>query len=667
MNKKIWGIVGAVLVIAAVILISWYFLKSDETEAVEQFVSTYNDENYEAIYEQLSESDREEYSSEEVVDRYNKIYDDLGVESINLSDLTLDEEASSDETKVYSGDWTLSSTYGELEKPFEITLSEEDGDWHVDWSSNLIIPGLKGHTVNFDFDQGERGEIQDNSGEPLAFNGYKEVVGFVGGEVTEEELTALSDDLDMSEETLSDRFNEEWIEGGNFVPLKETHRFSEEEKSTFEENSLQVQEQPSREYQLDEKAFHLIGYVGEITADELEEEGNEERQSGDTVGKRGLEQLYDERLQPKNGYTISLIDDYDRESEVLFSEEAEDGEDILLTLDGDLQSLIYDSLEEDSGASVAMNPDDGSMMAAVSYPSPSPYDFMFGLTQEELDEMEADEDYPTLNKFHRATSPGSTQKILTSLVALNTDGFDRDATKDISGDGWQLDESWGGYHVNRYHSEENGAFDLQRAITSSDNIYFAQLALDLGADRFIEGMKELGIGEEYDTDYPIYTSQVSNDGEIDRDILLADTAYGQGELMISPIQITALYGGVINGGDIYVPHILEETEKEVQVENIASEDDLNYLEEAMRAVVTDYHSADADRDYASFAGKTGTSENKVSQETRGSETGWFIGYDQDEKDMVLSLYVEDVEDRGMSEYTAQKFGEIQDKYREESE
>lgn len=546
----------------------------------------------------------------------------------------------------------------------EVVFSEDDDGWHVNWSPDLIIPGLEGHTIDFNFTQGVRGEILDNAGEPLAFNGHKEVVGYTAGDITEEELTGLSDALEISEENLSDAFNAEWIEDGMFVPLKEAHRFSDSEKTVFSESSLQIQEQPSREYTLEEDAFHLIGYVGEITADELE--NMEGRMPGDIVGKRGLEQLYDERLQPDAGYTISLIDEYDRESEVLFQEDAADGEDLTLTIDGNLQSVIYDALEEDSGASVAMKPDNGDLLAAVSYPSPSPYDFMFGLSQADFEEMDTDESYPLLNKFHRATSPGSTQKILTSLVALNTEGFDRDSEREISGRGWQLDESWGGYSVNRYHVED-GMFDLDRAITSSDNIYFAQTALDIGAERFTEGMEALGIGEEYDTDYPIYTSQVANEGSIDRDILLADTAYGQGELMISPIQITAIYSGVVNGGNIYVPHVLEESEDEIQVENIADADDLNYLESAMRSVVTDYHADDTERDYASFAGKTGTSENKVSQETRGSETGWFIGYDQDTKDMMLSLYVEDVEDRGMSEYSAGKFSEIQDAYREQSE
>ena len=665
MKKWIGIIIGVIAVLAVTVIVLFNFtniFQANEDEALNEYVSNFEEGSYEEIYENLSAEHREEYSAEDVTERYEKLYEDLGVEKREINNLELDEENSTDVHKIYDGEWAIDSAYGELSKDIEVSLlyNEEENDWHVEWTPDMIIPELGNHVLDFNFTKGERGEIQDKSGEPLAFNGHKEVVGFIAGEVEEEDLTALSDTLEISEESLESTFNQEWISEGMFVPIKETHRFSDEDKAGFEENNLQVQEQPAREYTLDAATFHLLGYVGGVNAEELEE--SDYLSEGDVTGKRGLEQLYDERLQPKSGYEITIMDDNGNVVDTLFSEEAEDGSDIVLTIDGELQEIVYSEMEEDSGASVAMDPDNGDMLATVSYPSPSPYDFMFGISQDDLEELQEDDENPLVAKFNRTTSPGSTQKILSALVALNTDGFDRDETREISGRSWQKDDSWGGYSVNRYHVED-GEFDLDRAITSSDNIYFAQTMLDLGAERFTEGMHELGIGEEYDTDYPIYTSQVSNEEQIENEVLLADSAYGQGELLISPIQITSIYAGVINGGDIYVPHILADSEDEIQVENIADEDDLNYLESAMRSVVTDYHASDMERDYASFAGKTGTSENKMSQDTRGSETGWFIGYDQDEKDMILSLYAEDVEDRGMSEYSAQKFADIQDEYR----
>src|SRR5699024_2158521 len=152
----------------------------------------------------------------------------------------------------------------------------------------------------------------------------------------------------------------------------------------------------------------------------------------------------------------------------------------------------------------------GDMLATVSYPSPSPYDFMFGISQSDYDALNEDEDNPLLNKFNRATSPGSTQKMLTSIVAMNSEDFDKNAKRTNTGKRRQQDGSWGGYKVNRYH-EIDGGFDLKRALTYSDNIYMAQTALDLGAETFVHGMEDLGIGHVYDTDYPIYTSQVANE------------------------------------------------------------------------------------------------------------------------------------------------------------
>lgn len=666
MKKWIGIIIGVIAVLAVTVIVLLNFtniFQANEDEALNEYVSNFEEGSYEEIYENLSAEHREEYSAEDVTERYEKFYEDLGVEKREINNLELDEENSTDVHKIYDGEWAIDSAYGELTKDIEVSLlyNEEENDWHVEWTPDMIIPELGNHVLDFNFTKGERGEIQDKSGEPLAFNGHKEVVGFIAGEVEEEDLTALSDTLEISEESLESTFNQEWISEGMFVPIKETHRFSDEDKAGFEENNLQVQEEPAREYTLDAATFHLLGYVGGVNAEELEE--SDYLSEGDVTGKRGLEQLYDERLQPKSGYEIAITDDSGNVVETLFNEAAEDGSDIVLTIDKELQEIIYSEMEDDSGSSVAMDPANGDMLATVSYPSPSPYDFMFGISQNDLEELQEDDENPLIGKFNRTTSPGSTQKILSALVALNTDGFDRDATREITGKSWQQDDSWGGYSVNRYHVED-GAFDLDRAITSSDNIYFAQTMLEIGGERFTEGMHALGIGAEYDTDYPIYTSQVANEEPIENEVLLADSAYGQGELLISPIQITSIYAGVINGGDIYVPHILADSEDEIQVENIADEDDLDYLESAMRSVVTDYHASDMERDYASFAGKTGTSENKMSQDTRGSETGWFIGYDQDSKDMILSLYAEDVEDRGMSEYSAQKFADIQDEYRD---
>lgn len=672
MKKIIISGAVAVIVFAAVtyfLVTSGFFQKSEE-ETLNNFTEDIQNQNYDELYSYISEDAKSSYAEEDVGARNETVYNSLGVENVtleNVEELETSEESESEEgEKHFSGDLTLDTSYGELNRDYEFTLSynEEADDWFVEWTPELIIPGLGDDEVRIDNTTGQRGDILDKDGDELAFNGVKETVGFNAGSAMEEEILAAAEDLEMSEDSLQSILDQSWIEEGVFVPIKDEHRFSDEDKEAFDEHELSIKETPSREYVLDEATYHLLGYVGEVTADELEE--NDSYESGDTIGKQGIEKLYEETLRPTKGYNVSIVDENGKVTDELFSQEAQDGEDVQLTIDREVQDAIYSNMEEDSGASVAMDPENGDMLATVSYPSPSPYDFMFGISQEEYDALNEDEENPLLTKFNRTTSPGSTQKILSSIIAMNDESFNKDDTIDISGNGWQKDDSWGGYSVNRYH-EMNESFDLKKALTYSDNIYFARMMLDLGAETFIQGMEDLGIGMEYDTDYPIYTSQAANENTIDNEILLADSGYGQGQILISPIQITSIYAAVINGGNIHEPHILTESEDEVMIDNITSQDNLDYLEESMRAVVTENHPADTERDYAEFAGKTGTSENKMSQETRGEETGWFVGYDQSSKDMMLSLYAENVQDRGMSEYTAQKFAEIHDDLQESEE
>ncbi len=665
MKKFLW-VIPIVLILGVglyFLMTSGLFQKSEE-ETLDRFTESYQNEDYEDIYPLLSASAKEEYPEEEVVDRNRSLYESLGVETATLEDIKgVESNEENDQEKRYTGDLVLDTRYGEMTREYTIDLSynEEENDWFIEWTPDMIIPGLADNELRIDVSKGQRGEILDRNGDKLAFNGTKETVGYIAGRLDETGLLEAAEALDMGEESLRNIFNESWIEDGMFVPVKDTHRFDEEAREEFQDLGLTIQESEAREYALEDAGFHLLGYIGPITAEEMEERDG--YTSGDMIGKRGAERLYEDRLRPEEGHTVSIVDESGNTVEELMKAEPQDGEDIQLTIDGSLQSTIYSHLEEDAGASVAMDPGNGEMLATVSYPSPSPYDFMYGITQEDYETLETDEDNPLLNKFNRTTSPGSTQKILTSIIAMNSDDFNKNEKMEITGKGWQQDESWGGYEVNRYHVMDE-PFDLKKALTYSDNIYFARTALELGAEQFTSGMEALGIGEEYDTDYPIYTSQVSNDGTIESDILLADTGYGQGELMISPIQITAIYGAVLNGGDIYEPHLLRESEENVQIEGITSQENLDYLEEAMRDVVRLNHPDDVERPYARFAGKTGTSENKTSQDTRGEETGWFIGYDQNSKDMIISLYVEDVEDRGMSEYSAKKFAEIHDELNE---
>ena len=140
-------------------------------------------------------------------------------------------------------------------------------------------------------------------------------------------------------------------------------------------------------------------------------------------------------------------------------------------------------------------------------------------------------------------------KLLTSIIGLENGIIDPKEAKDIKGLTWQKDTSWGDYKVTRV-IDPNKSVTLKDAVNFSDNIYYAQVALDLGSEKFIKGLKNFGIGEDLTFEYPMETSQISNDGEINRDILLADTGYGQGEVMVTPLHVALFYSSLANEGNI---------------------------------------------------------------------------------------------------------------------
>ena len=272
----------------------------------------------------------------------------------------------------------------------------------------------------------------------------------------------------------------------------------------------------------------------------------------------------------------------------------------------------------------------------------------------------ADERLPLLTKFIQTYSPGSTQKLLTSIVALNNGTIKPEQTRTITGLSWQNDSTWGGYQVFRVTMYEE-PMNLIQAFTMSDNIFFAQLAVEMGAEAYIEGLTALGIGEEIPCEYPVNEAQISNSGRLYEEVLLADTAYGQGEILISPIQLAAIYSGIANGGNIMRPTILlsGEASPEVWKAQVVSEANVSVLAQALRNVVADTHQATVDRPFAKLAGKSGTVQKGI-EDPSEKLAGWFVGYDQNNPTMVLAIQVNDTQDKEVSSYPHRKFGEAYD-------
>ncbi len=224
----------------------------------------------------------------------------------------------------------------------------------------------------------------------------------------------------------------------------------------------------------------------------------------------------------------------------------------------------------------------------------------------------------------------------------------------------------GNYNVTRVKDPKR-AITLKDAIKYSDNIYFAKAALDLGSDKFIKGVNNFGIGEKLDFEYPIDKTQVSNNGKIDEEILLADTGYGQGEILVSPLHMALAYSALgNNGGDIMKPRLNISENSTVKVwKKAINPNNVNTLANGFSSVINDSDGTASDIKISgiNIAGKTGTAEIKKTQDDNtGTENGWFVGVNTDNSQISLSMIIENVKDRGGSHFVTPKVKNIMEYY-----
>ncbi|MEK4392641.1 PBP2a family beta-lactam-resistant peptidoglycan transpeptidase MecA1 [Mammaliicoccus sp. FSL K6-3158] len=649
------------LIIAIVIVIiavgSSVFFYASKDKKINETIDAIEDKNVKQVFKNSTYQSKNDNGEVEMTDRPIKIYDSLGVKDINIKDR--DIKKVSKNKKQVTAKYELQTNYGKINRDVKLNFIKEDKDWKLDWNQSAIIPGMKkNQSINIEPLKSERGKILDRNNLELATTGTAHEVGIVPNNVSTSDYKAIAEKLDLSESYIKQQTEQDWVKDDTFVPLKTVQDMNQDLKNFVEKYHLTSQETESRQYPLEEATTHLLGYVGPINSEELKQKAFKGYKKDAIVGKKGIEKLYDKDLQNKDGYRVTIIDDNNKVIDTLIKKKKIDGKDIKLTIDARVQKSIYINMKDDYGSGTAIHPQTGELLALVSTPSYDVYPFMNGMSDEDYKKLTEDDKEPLLNKFQITASPGSTQKILTSMIGLNNKTLDGKTSYKINGKGWQKDKSWGDYNVTRYEVV-NGDIDLKQAIESSDNIFFARVALELGSKKFEEGMKRLGVGEDIPSDYPFYNAQISNKN-LDNEILLADSGYGQGEILINPVQILSIYSALENKGNVNAPHVLKDTKNKVWKKNIISQENIKLLTDGMQQVVNKTHREDIYRSYANLVGKSGTAELKMKQGETGQQIGWFISYDKDNPNIMMAINVKDVQDKGMASYNAKISGKVYD-------
>jgi penicillin-binding protein 2 len=392
---------------------------------------------------------------------------------------------------------------------------------------------------------------------------------------------------------------------------------------------------------------HLVGYVGEVSEDMLNQAQWEFYNPGDVVGKSGVELQYNQVLMGKNGSRQVLVNSHGKEVGLLGEKPAEPGKPLKLTVDIDLQIAAEEALDGKNGAIIAMDPHTGEILAMASRPTFDPNDFAVRVSRDQWNKLVNDPDKPLLNKAIQAQlAPGSTFKIIMSVAGWQ-EGIAQTLDVHCSGGGVFYGRRFGCW-VKGGH----GAVDLPKAIYQSCDVFFYTLAEKLGIDRIAKYATALGLGQKTGIDLPNEVSGVMPSEEwkirnFKQKWFAGETisvGIGQGAVATTPIQMARAIGAISMGGRMVVPHVVnptglpqnyQEITHYTEVKNIPIDPNgWNLITDAMgRVLLPEGTAQSAHIPGIDIAGKTGSAQ-VVSLAVRAkhansealAQNGWFVGF-----------------------------------------
>ncbi len=671
--------VPAAAAAGAAIYAAVFFGKGTRTPSPEELLVRYMDcipgREYGQMYEMLNVEASADISREDFIRRNEAIYEGIEVRNMEIEITAYDKKQ-----LAVSYRTSFDTAAGNISFENEAFFRKGEEGYELVWDDSLIFPNLdSSDKVRVSVIQAARGGILDRNGSVLAGKGTASSVGIVPGKLEnrDEAIPKIAELLECKPETIEKKLAAKWVKEDYFVPIQTIPKVQETERLTPEpdEGTLRELERQEkllaipgvmlsdtqvRAYPAGEAAAHLTGYVQSVTAEDLEKHTGEGYTAGSVIGRTGMESLFEKELRGQNGCTISITDAAGNEKEVLACIPVRHGKDIRLTIDAGLQTALYEQFKEDKSCSAAIHPYTGEVLALVSTPSYDSNDFIMGLSDAQWTALNEDENRPLYNRFRQAWCPGSTLKPITAAIGLESGAIDPAEDYGSEGLSWQKDASWGAYYVTTLHTYE--PVIMENALIYSDNIYFAKAALKIGAQEMEDSLTRLGFHKELPFVIKMAESQYSNTEGIETEIQLADSGYGQGQVLVNPLHMACIYSAFCNEGNIIKPYLVrqEEAAAGYWIPEAFSKETAARVLEGTKKVVNDSNGTGyaARRDDVVLAGKTGTAEIKASKEdTTGTELGWFAVYTAEEtaeRPILLISMVEDVKDRGGSTYVVEK-------------
>lgn len=607
--------------------------KSDIT----QFIASFKVKDYNTMYSLCAPA--VDIKKKDFIEKYSDIMEGLGVTEIQVNSIMGPDE---DGVFIYTATYKTQE-YGDFTNDFTVRTGFKDGKCVVLWDYSLIFPEMEqGSSVRIKTLKAQRGEMFGADGSLIAENAFADTLYM---DVTKvQDIAAVANAVTpitgITQSKLVEMFNKAVENETKAVALKAfpSGGLTAEQRSAIEAvPGLGIDDKmytPIRYYPLKEAAGQIAGYTGLVDPKNIPEGYSDT----DRVGKAGLEAAFEQQLRGKDGKIVYIEDKWGNNVRTLYEVKDEQGQDLWLTIKPDLQMRAYNSLithltPEQTGVAIIMDADTGHVEAMASNPSYDDNLFSFPIPQDVLKNM---------SQFPWATQggypPGSVIKPFTATAALEKGAI----TPETEFEGTIVNNKWTpegeGWTVTR--ADDSGwPIKLSNAIVHSDNIYFAFAAMRLGDESFLNYLERIGMSEAVPFDLPVKKANIKNANRKMDKKLLADMGYGQGDLIVTPIQLAAMYTALANGtGNMMKPILVQKTKRtegleyavvtdrqpEVWKEGAVSKSTIQTLLPMMTDVIKNHGTgAKADIPGIGLAGKTGTAEIG---EDKAREISWFAAF-----------------------------------------
>jgi len=654
------------------------------------FLDAWKSENYSSMYGMLSSASQKAVTEEKFTQAYSDVASITALKSVDYSIQPV--QPASDKTQIPYHLTLHSNLVGDIQADTAMTLRLENGQWVIDWDKSMILPQLaNGGTLKMDLTIPERAAIYDRYGKPLASKTGATAVGIYPDNLNydriDQVLSGLAQLTGLPVQTISGMFENAAPGTVGYLPLAEVPTDLVKKHFAWLEGAdgVVMQDYTARFYPDGGVGPHVVGYVSTIHKEELQDYLRQGYLGDERVGRAGLEKWGEQYLAGKRGGTLYSYDAQGNLGAKLGEVVAQPSQPITTTLNYDLQLGAQQAINGFRGAAVVIERDTGRVLAMASSPGfdPNAYEITNYNFQSLISQIGNNPDSPGFDRAAQGQYPlGSTFKVIALAAAMEKGGYTPQTTYQCGYDFTEIpgitlhDWTWEHFQ-NDGVTQPSGLLTLPQGLIRSCDPFFYHIGLDLynrGLSTAISDMaRSFGLGSP--TGIQGITEEPGKIPDPASPLDATNLVTGQGDMLVTPLQVASFMAAIGNGGTLYKPQIIEkigapgsppimEFTSQVRNKLPVSQENLKVIQDAMRGVTTSRKPlGTAFYTFNGFNipvyGKTGTAESGS-----GGPHAWFAGYtdagNPDKPDIAIAVILENAGEG--ADYAAPVFRRIVEDY-----